>query len=108
MVQEWSPVKRVLSACEKTPRRQKSSDFYLDKTDLFLGCAALPLPGAADRTDFTLDYLLQLAIICFYSSMKKGFAFVLLLCYEACPGDCTLYSCDSSEPSNKDGDCKRL
>lgn len=104
MGQEWSPVKRILSACEKTPRRQESSDLYLDKTDLFLGCAALPLPGAADRSDFTSDYLLQLAIICFYSSMKKRFCF----CAEACSGDCTLYSCDSAEPSNKGGDCKRL
>jgi hypothetical protein len=35
-------------------------------------CAFLPLPGIVDRSEFTSDYSLQLAIIiCFYASTEK-------------------------------------
>lgn len=34
--------------------------------------AFMPLPGIVDKSEFTLDYLLQLAIaICLYGSMEK-------------------------------------
>lgn len=39
---------------------------------LFLEFAFMPLPGIVDKSEFTLDYLLQLAIvICLYGSMEK-------------------------------------
>lgn len=39
---------------------------------LFLKCVSVPLPGVADRSEFALDYSLQLDIvICLCASMEK-------------------------------------
>jgi hypothetical protein len=55
MVQEWSCLRRILTACEKTPRKvdkrlvtSVSSDTYVG---LFSGCTFLYLLGVAGRSD---------------------------------------------------------
>lgn len=54
-VQEWSHVRGILAVSEKTPRKQhqESCDHNFSKTDLFLGCAFVLLPGVSDRTERT-------------------------------------------------------
>lgn len=51
--------------------KHKNMEFFLDY--IFV-----PLPGVTEGTEFTLDYLLQLAIvICIYASMgKHGFCHI--------------------------------
>lgn len=51
-------VRRILSACEKTPRKQdKSRDLsFFKNTGLFWECVLAPLLGVVDRTGFTSDY----------------------------------------------------
>lgn len=82
---------------------------YCQNKELFLECAFRLLPGVSDRKRF-----LQVIIIaCWYHSIKClnypfdtpmenvfvfGFLFFFLPCV-ACPCNCTLYSCDSSYPS---------
>ena len=64
MAQEWSQVRRILSACENTPRKQDKSPLsprFLQNTELFLECVFVLLPGAADRNKFTSDCSLLLA-----------------------------------------------
>ena len=71
MVREWSHVRRILSAWEKSPRKQHESShlsFYINIH--FLEGVFAFLAGVVDRREFTSDYSLQLAIvICLYSSM---------------------------------------
>ena len=65
----------ILSTCEKTPRKQDGSlvtSVSPKHMQLFLEYAFVLLPSTADRSEFTLDYSLQLAIvICLYASMEK-------------------------------------
>lgn len=68
-VQEWSGVKRILSACEKTPRKQ-------DK--------GLMTSGLADRSEFTSNYSYNRLRLFVYMSLWKN---PLLPC-TACPCDC--------------------
>lgn len=57
IVQEWSLVRRILSAWEKTPRKKKSLVTSVSSNwELFLECIFAFLRGLADRTEFTSDY----------------------------------------------------
>lgn len=60
MVREWSPERRFLSACEKTARKQV---LFLQNSELFLECVLKLILCIADRSEFTSDYSLQLAIV---------------------------------------------
>lgn len=73
-VQEWSHIRRILSAYEKIPREQdKSCDLsFFRNIELFLGRVFMILPSVARRNEFTSDYSLQLAtVICLRTSMGK-------------------------------------
>lgn len=73
MIQEWIPVKIILSVCEKNPKKTR-----VFKTDLFLECAVVLLKTVADNSEFISDYSLQLTIaICLYSSIIKNNTFLL-------------------------------
>ena len=71
--QEWSPVRRILSGCEKALIKQESCDLsFFKNTELFWECVFLLLPGVVGRSEFSTVYALQLAIvICLYASMEK-------------------------------------
>ena len=72
-------------------------------TNLFLDSAFVALPGVEDRSEFTLDYSLQLtiAIYLYASTEKQALAKcglpTCMACQlgEACPCNCTLYLSDS-------------
>lgn len=54
-------MKGVLSAYEKSPRKQVKSpetQFLKKIRELFLKCAFMPLSRLVDRSKFTLDYSL--------------------------------------------------
>lgn len=55
-VQEGSPVRGILSAPEKTSRKQDPCDLFFQKQELFLGCVFVLLPGVANRNEFFSDY----------------------------------------------------
>ena len=55
-------------------------------TEMFLECAFEALPGAADRSEFTSDYSLQLLLLSAYMPLWKN----MFLPYVACPL-CVLY-----------------
>lgn len=66
-VQERSPVRRTLSDCEKTPRKQGKGlvTSVSLKVPIVLGMCFHALPGAAERRGFTSGCSLQLAtVIC--------------------------------------------
>ena len=46
-------------------------------TEMFLECAFVPLPGVADRSEFTSDYSLQLLLLSAYMPFWKN---MFLLC----------------------------
>ena len=82
--------------------------------ELLLGYVVVFFPGVTDRSKFTSDYLY--IVICLYASMENHvLPHVTFLPCAICPGDCTLYSDDPSEPSeyklsdalNKVGRCMR-
>jgi hypothetical protein len=85
MVREWSPLRRLLSAHEKTVRKQV---LFLQNVELFLECVLKLIPGIVDRSELTSDYSLQLAIdICLYASVGKhvSAACGLSLCLDTLP-----------------------
>ena len=67
-------MKGILSACEKTPRKQESCDlsFNTQMCSQNMHCPLLPV---ADRNGFNSDYSLQLANIHLNSSKEKGKTF---------------------------------
>lgn len=51
MAQEWSFMKRILSTCKNSPRKQdKSLVMFLENMELFLECGFMLLPGVEDRS----------------------------------------------------------
>lgn len=73
-VQVWSHEGRILSTCEKT--RQKSYDLSFFKiTVLSLDYVFMPLSGMVDRSEFTSDYLLQMAIFVYMPLWKNMVCF---------------------------------
>lgn len=90
-------MRRILSACEETPRKQGKSlvtSVSSRNPELVLECAFIVLSGMADRSEFTS---LQLAMVA-YTPLWEDMFWQHAACqsFEACPCDCTLYSCDSS------------
>lgn len=65
--QEWGHVRGILSAYEKTPRKQDKSlgeFFFFRDTGLFSESVFMLLPGVVvDRSEFTLDCSLLLAAV---------------------------------------------
>lgn len=64
---------RILTACEETPRKQTKSILpqFLQNMEWFWECGFALLLGVAERSEFTSDYLLQLATgICSYAFME--------------------------------------
>ena len=59
VVQEWSHVRRILSACEKTPRKQQEScDPSSFNIWIVLGCVLCSsLPGTENRSELTSGLL---------------------------------------------------
>jgi hypothetical protein len=54
----------ILSACEKTSRKQEPCDFsFFKNPELFLDYTFMPLADVAVRSWFPVDYSLQLAIV---------------------------------------------
>lgn len=78
MVQKWSCVRRILSACENTPRKRESWDFSLFKRQ-----NSVFLPGVVERSEFTSAAVIRMLL----------WEIVFLLC-TACLDDCVLYSRD--------------
>lgn len=63
MVQEWSCVRRILSACENFKKtRQGLCDLFLQNMELFLECVFMLFPGVAGRSWDNF----KLLIIAFY------------------------------------------
>lgn len=72
MLQEWSPVKRILSACEETPRNQDKNlltPVSLFNRELFLKCAFVTHLGIADRS--LLQIIPYKWLLLFIASMLK-------------------------------------
>lgn len=68
MVQEWSHVRKILSACETPKETTLSGDRSFFETELFfLEGVFLPLPGVAARSEFTSNYLLAAVQLNVYS-----------------------------------------
>lgn len=99
-------MRKILSACEKSYRK-KASDLCLFKTELFLECVSMFLPGVENRSESSLVCSLQLVtIICLYAPVKNMFlSDAGCLPYVACPpgaaGSCDwmFYTYDSAQPS---------
>ena len=54
--------------------RKQDSGFlsFFKNTEMLLACAFVPLPGAEGRSEFSLDYLLQLDVVPgLYASMES-------------------------------------
>jgi hypothetical protein len=67
-------MKRSPSTHEKVPRNQDKGLLTLvsSKTQNCSGLSFVSVPGAEDRSEFTLHYSLQIAIvICLYTSMEQ-------------------------------------
>lgn len=79
MVQEWS--------CVRETKTRVSWPRFLQKLKkLFLDYAFMPLPGVADRSEFTSDCSLPLdTVVCLYALMEK---YVLAVC--SLPATCGL------------------
>ena len=88
-VHEWSRVRGILSACEKTPRKQDKSlvTSVSSKTwTLFSECVFVPLSGISDRSEFTPAVVTHMSV---WNNMFLPCA--------ACLCDCIiLYSGDST------------
>lgn len=50
MVQEWGFMRRILSTCKNTPRKQNKSLVmcFSENMELFLDCSFMLLPGVVD------------------------------------------------------------
>jgi hypothetical protein len=64
ITQQWSHVRRILSACGNPPRKLDKSlvTRFLQNTEMFLECVFMCFPDTAERSGFISDYLLLLAI----------------------------------------------
>lgn len=61
-VQEWSHVRRILSAGENTLIKQDSCDLSFVKHGIDLAMFFVLLPGVVDRSEFTSEYSLLLVV----------------------------------------------
>lgn len=72
IVQELSAVRRILSACEKIPRKSMIIWPQFLQNGFILEMCFVLLTSVAERSEFVSDYSLQLTTaICLYTSMGK-------------------------------------
>lgn len=113
-VQEWTHVRRLLGVGEKTPRNESCDFSFFKNTKWSPDSAFTPLPGVADRREFTSDYSTGYwyLFICLYGKTcfcREQLAHhVWFTCHKwlnhrvvfppcvACPYGCTLSACDFS------------